>query len=158
MKQALILSFLFIAPCMSYGQYSDIVATSYKQVFKTNGQWEAWPDNWTSYESEGQSDPIIRITTISEGNSGDVYRLQFFVDGKVEADFNVQYDPQKSEELRNEWNQEYVNCYMDENGDYVYTEEVSLESLARDNTAWSENEDSKLYLMIYSEDFCVVVR
>jgi len=142
-----------------YSQSCRIVATSYKQINKTNGEWGDWPSYWTSYKSEGRSNPVIKITTISEGSDGDFYNLKMYIDDKVQADFNVKYDPDKSSKMRKEWDDDYVNCYREMNGsDYVFTEKVSLKSLVEDNDAWASNEDAKLYLMVYSQNMAVVVK
>ncbi len=148
----------FAISLSSYGQSSEIEASAYKQIYKVRGTWGEWPNHWTTYESERRDPPVIRITTLSEGPQGDFYRLQMFIDGVVEADFNVVYDAQYSENIRREWNNKYVNCYRDDSGDYVYTQTVSLQGLAKDADAWATNENALLYLMIYSEDMCVVLK
>ena len=156
-----ILLFLLIVSSAFYSlnaQSSQIIATSYKQIYYINGKWGNWPNHWTTYSSEGRSNPVIRITTISEGSSGDIYRLQMFINGTVEADFYVSYDSAITAKKRKDWNDQYVNCYKDENGDYVYTQNVSLQSLAKDNSAWAKNEDATLYIWVFSENMAVVVK
>jgi len=157
MKKAIIFISLFMFSYSIYGQSSEIVATAYKQVFRMNNTRGEWPDHWTTYESEGRSNPVIRITKISGGSSGYIYRLQMYINNIVQADFYVTYDSQKSVEIRKEWNDHYVNCYKGSGGDYVFTQKVSLESISIDNSEWKYNENSQLYLMIYSEDYCVVI-
>jgi hypothetical protein len=154
----LFLFFISFASYSMYAQSSQIVATAYKQVYWMNGKWGEWPDYWTSYKSEGRSNPVIRITTITEGSSGDIYRLQMFIEGKVEADFYVTYDSETTAKKRSEWDDKYVNCYKDVNGDYIYTQNVSLQSLANDSSAWADNENAILYLWIFSENFAVSIK
>ncbi|WP_025667374.1 hypothetical protein [Aquimarina megaterium] len=154
----LFLVFISIASYSLYAQSSQIVATAYKQVFWIDGKWGEWPSYWTSYKSEGRSNPIIRITTINEGSSGDIYRLQMFIEGTVKADFYVAYDPKISTKKRRDWNDKYINCYKDVNGDYVYTQNVSLQSLAKNSSAWANNENAKLYLWVFSQDMAVILR
>lgn len=157
---------LFLLSCLlimfvsnpSNAQSSQIVSTAYKQIFYIDGQWGKWPGYWTSYKSEGRSNPVIRITTISEGSSGDFYRLQLFIDRNVEADFYVAYDPVQTAQKRRDWDDQYVNCYKDENGDYVYTQNVSLQSLAKDPSAWADNENATLYLWVFSDNLAVIMR
>ncbi|HHP7240120.1 MAG TPA: hypothetical protein ACFCUD_00520 [Cyclobacteriaceae bacterium] len=153
----ILFAFLFIS-FSGVSQSSEIICTAYKQIVKTGGVWGQWPDHWTTYESERRSDPVIRVTTLSEGPQGDFYRLQMFIDGIVQADFNVAYDPEVTTQIRGEWNDQYVNCYADENGDYVYTQVVSLQGLAQDPQLWGDNENALLYLMVYSEDYSVVLK
>ena len=157
MKKAVIIILALIASFSTYAQSSQIVATAHKEIFRVNNNWGNWPNHWTSYRSEGLNNPVIRISTVSDGPEY-IYRLQMFIGGTMEADFVVTYDPVKTRQIRDQWDDEYVNCYKDFSGDYVFTQQVSLESLAKDNRAWSSNDDSQLYLMVYSEDFCVVVR
>ncbi len=158
MRKTVFLIFIFIASHSVYAQSSQIIATAYKQVFWLNDKWGKWPSYWTSYNSEGRSNPVIRITTITEGNSGDIYRLQMFIEGKVEADFYVTYDSETTAIKRREWADKYINCYKDVNGDYVYTQNVSLQSLANDPSAWANNENAILYLWIFSENFAITIR
>lgn len=154
----LFLVLISIASHSVYAQSSEIVATAYKQAFWMNGKWGEWPSYWTSYESERRSNPVFRITTISEGPSGDIYRLQMFIEGKVEADFYVTYDFEATAIKRRDWDDEYVNCYKDDYGNYVYTHNVSLQALAKDPSAWADNENATLYLWVFSEDYAIILR
>jgi len=156
--QFTLLAILLTFTLSSYAQSSEIACTSYKEIYKVGGNWGQWPNHWTTYASEQRNDPVIRITTLSEGPQGEFYRLQMFIDGIVEADFTVVYDPDETQRIRSQWNDQYVNCYIDESGDYVYTQKVSLQGLAQDSDAWATNDNSMLYLMIYSEDYSVALR
>lgn len=141
-----------------FAQSSEIACSAYKQVYRFSGTWAEWPNHWTTYSSEGRAKPVVRVTNMGEGYNGNIYRLQMFVSGKVEADFYVHYDSQKTASVREDWDDEYVNCYIDNNGDYIYTEGFSLKTLVDSSRIWATNEDSKLYFFIFSEDYAVVVK
>ncbi|MGD1894966.1 MAG: hypothetical protein ACFB15_30760 [Cyclobacteriaceae bacterium] len=156
MKKYLALFIVFLSITLSASaQSSQLVCTAYKQIFRFSGDWGKWPNHWTSYKSEGRSNPVIRVTTVSED---EYYRIQMFSEGSVMADFYVQYDPEASQQKRRDWNDEYVNCYRDPAGDYVYTQKVSLKSLASDPSAWANTQNAILYLWVFSEDMAVLVR
>lgn len=156
MKKSFILSsLLLITLTTALAQSGQFTCSSYKDVYRFGNSWGNWPNHWTSFSAEGRSNPKIRVTTISDGQ---YYKLQMIQNGKIEASFMVKYDPEMSQRKREDWDNQYVNCYADTNGDYIYTEEVSLKSLAENPTAWSTNEKSKIYMWIFSEDYAVVVR
>lgn len=133
-----ILALFFSTSICSKAQSSQIICSSHKETYKINGIWGQWPSYWTTFKSEGGSNPIVRITTISEDTDGNIYYLKLIIDGIIEEDLFVIYDSNKTAQVRKDWNDEYVNCYVDENDDYIYTQKVSLQSLARDPTEWSK--------------------
>lgn len=140
------------------GLSTRITAIEYKLLVRTGGTWGRWSEQWKSYASEGRTNPSIRITEVISGSAGHVYRLQLVIDGSETASFLVVYDPQKTREIRDQWGDRYVNCYKADNGDYVFTQKVSLESLVKDNSAWSSDENALLYFMFYSQGLCIVLR
>ena len=156
MKKSFILTVLFcIATLNVLAQSSQIVASAYKEIYRHNGVWEKWPTYWTTYQSEGRSKPIFRITRIRKNS---YYRIQMFINNKEKSDFYVRYDAQYTSQKRKNWGEEYVNCHRDHYGDYIYTQKVSLNSLVNDPHAWASNKDSKLYIWVFSQDHAVVVK
>ena len=81
-----------------------------------------------------------------------------YTDGSVVADFYVEYDDELSKKKQRDWGDEYVYCYKDPTGDLVYTQNVSLFSLANNPSAWSNDDNAVLYLWAFSEDMAVLVR
>jgi hypothetical protein len=55
-----------------------------------------------------------------------------YKNGGSYVDLYVQYDPEKTAQVRENWDNEYVNCYKDANGDYLYAQDISLKSLTED--------------------------
>jgi len=156
MKKSLLLIVILLGISLNVSaQSSQIVCTAYKQIYRFSGTWGEWPNHWTTFASEGKPNPVIRITTLREGY---YYRIQMFIDGNVTADVYVRYNAELSAQKRRDWNNQYVNCYKDVNGDSVYTQTVSLKSLASDPRTWARDEDATLYIWAFSEDMAIVVR
>ena len=152
--------FLFLAISVSqvaFAQSGRIRCIAYKEIHYS-GAWEKWPDYWTTYASEGRTEPTLQITTAEVLESGNIYRVQLINNGDVQSDFYVLFDSGKTTSIRSDWDKDDVNCYIDKNGDYIFTEGVSLESLAKDSTVWAVNKDSQMYFMIYSSNYAVVVK
>ena len=157
MKKTIVL-LVAIFLCLSYtqAQTSAIALTSYKTIGMTNGSWDSWPSNWTSYASEGTSNPEIQITLINEDPF--IYNLRYYVSGDKVADFDVIYDADKSVEMRKAWDSKYVNCYSDENGDYIYVQGSSLDQLIKNVNAWATNTESKIYMFLPNDGYGVLVK
>ena len=139
---------------------TDLVSTVYRESHKVNGVWQQWPNNWTTHRSEGDPDPVIRVSTISEGGpSGDHYRIQVIANGSVMDDFGVVYDPAKTQKMRIKWNSPRMNCYFKGNGgDYLYTFGLSLQALRNDPARWRSDPRASIFLMLYSEDLHVQIK
>lgn len=90
---------------------------------------------------------------------GKIYKVEIYSEGEAIAEMTLRYDAARSEEKRIEWGDKYVNCYKDDNGDYLYAKKkVSLESLSVDNTTWATNEDSMIYFWMFSENYALVLK
>lgn len=155
MKHLLLLLLLIPLSIKTEAQSGQVTCTAYKQIFWIDGEWGDWPNHWTTYSSERRSNPILRITKIDNGVN---FRIQMYIDDIVEADFYVQYDSDKTDQVRDDWDEPDVSCYYDSSGDYIYTENCYLSELAENPNIWSSREDSKIYLWIFSEDFAIVVK
>lgn len=136
-----------------------IVLTSYKEIKRTNGKWQSWPSKWTTYTSKNRSNPRIRISLLDEDRI--IYNLQYIIDGEVIKDFDVVYDADRSVEIRKNWDDEYVNCYVVEGESedkYVYLQGLSLSQLVKDVESWSKIKDSKIYIWDYIEKNAIVAK
>lgn len=116
-------------------------------------EWDKWPDEWTSVGQD--QDFKMTITPVVKGK---IYRVEIYNEGEEIAEMTLRYDATLSEEKRIEWDDEYVNCYKDENGDYLYAQKVSLESLSIDNSTWASNKESKIYFWMFSENYALVLK
>lgn len=116
-------------------------------------EWDEWPDEWTSVGRD--QDFKMTITPVVKGK---IYRVEIYNEGEEIAEMTLRYDATRSEEKRIEWDDEYVNCYKDENGDYLYAQKVSLESLSIDNSTWASNKESKIYFWVFSENYALVLK
>lgn len=155
MKKIGIVLLLLFSVALFNAQGQRIALTSYKQIGMTNGKWNAWPANWTSYESEGRGNPEIEINEL-DAEAG-IYNLKYYIDDELTADFHLVYDPVKTTEMRKTWNDKFVNCYTD-GDDYVYVRGVSLQGLSQDSNAWATNSESKIYMWIPSDKMAVLVQ
>lgn len=155
MKRLILLLLLFGSIGPFFAQSSQISCSAYKEIYRFSGEWGQWPSHWTYYKSEGRTNPIIRVTSVKNGQ---YYRLQMFFDGKIEADFYVAYDSKISAQKRKDWDNTEVYCYNDVEGNYVYVENTSLYELSRSSASWVDKTNSILYMWIFSEDMAVAVK
>jgi len=117
---------LLISLC-TYGFSQTIVFTGVKsdEYHPEYEEWDEWPDEWITLEDENSFSMYI-----SEEVHGKIYKVTLYQNNNYLDDVTVRYDPDKSLEVRESWDNEYMNCYRDENGDYIYAQNVSLEQLA----------------------------
>lgn len=135
-----ILSVLFcLAGYMTLvAQTGAIRATQIMTGEVRNGQFMGWSSGWISLPSNEQ--PVLEITEIvSDGEY--YYYVTFDYKGEV-VDGVYYYDGNKSRQVREEWGKRVVNCYMDEDGAYIYVEGTSLQELSRNPNAWANHSDS----------------
>ncbi len=143
------LSTLLCFTSIAYSQSSLIKCTKFKQIQRENGEWEDWPSSWNTYEA----DVNFVITDMKDSD----YQLQMFIDGVEEANFLISYDEEVSEMKRKDWDEEYVNCYKDEEDNYLYLMNVSLKSLLENPKDWNSS-DAVMYLWVFSDDYAVIVK
>lgn len=154
-KISFLIAMLFVGIMITDAQVR-IALTSYKQIEMNNNKWQDWPNTWTSYASEGRSNPEVELSVL-EPTLG-FHNLKLFIDGAMVAEFRLIFDPEKSAEMRTKWNDKYVNCYTDENGDYVYFQGLSLEGLIKNVNGWASNSNSKIYMWMPSNKLAIVVK
>lgn len=116
-------------------------------------EWDEWPDEWTAIDQD--LDFKMLITPVVKGK---IYKVEIYGDGEAITEMTLRYDATLSEEKRIEWDDEYVNCYKDENGDYLYAQKVSLETLSIDNSTWASNKESKIYFWVFSENYALLFK
>lgn len=154
MKKIALIVVLLLSTIMTQAQTS-IGLSAYKEIGMTGGKWNSWPSNWTTYASEGRENPILEIMML-EPTLG-LYNLKYYVDGNLEADFHVVYDAEKTSKIRADWKDKNVNCYSDEDGDYIYLQGTSLKILADDSKSWA-NENTKMYMWMPNDKQAIVVK
>lgn len=157
MKNFIIASFcLFMF--VGLNAQTRIGCTAYKEIQSQGGYWGNWPAQWNSFAAEGLQEPVLQISILQEDASGEVYHIQLVMEGQIQDDIVVAYDWATTAEVRQQWGTEYVNAYVNENGDFVYTENVSLTQLAKDATAWGVHSDAHLYLYHPTEGYAMALR
>ena len=141
MKKILIVSVLLIGFAFSFAQTSGINAIAYKTVEVTNGTWGKWQDQWLELDESER--PEMYITAKFKGT---IYEIRFKWDLlEMDKTLLVQYNEKKTLETRKKWNDETVNVYKDEEGDWVYTQKFSLNQLTENTNVWTERKDAKIY-------------
>lgn len=157
MKKVLcLLTALMAFVILANAQSSRIGLTSYQHIERVNGKWPGWPASWTNYVDEGRSDPEIQVTILNSDPY--IYNLVYYIDGSEQANFEVVYDPERTTKMRGDWKTQYVNCYVDGDGNYIYVQGTSLDHLAKDPTSWGTNQNTKIYMWANTENFAVVVK
>jgi hypothetical protein len=149
----IIVSVLFIN--IGFSQKIRFTAAKYIEYHPAFQEWDDWPEDWTYFNDNTTG----RLTmAISEAVRGKIYHVTMYKDGSPYFDMYLTYDAVKSAEKRRQWNDEYVNCYVDDDGDYLYAQKVSLQSLAEDTRPWATNEESKIYFWVFSQNFAMVLK
>lgn len=115
-------------------------------------EWDNWPDVWIDLDESNKFSMYIQ-----EQVAGKVYKVIIYQNNEELSNMSVRFDSDKSSSIREEWDNPYVNCYYDDNDDYIYLENVSLEQLANDSSPWKD-EDSIMYLWIFSQNLGIALR
>lgn len=147
-----LVAFLTFASSMSAQKirFSQMKSVEYNTEYE---EWDEWPDEWTPIPEE------TKITMqIKETVRGKVYKVTLFVDDEESSSITVKYDAEKSEKVRKDWDDPYVNCYLDDVGDYIYSQKVSLEQLSKDTSPWKTIEDSTIYFCVLTENVTYAFR
>lgn len=115
-------------------------------------EWDEWPDQWVAIEEDEEFSMYI-----SEEVIGKIYKVVLYKNGRVLNEATVRFDGEKSGEIRESWDNEYINCYRDGNGDYIYTQNVSLEQLSKDSEPWRD-QDSVIYFWLFESNMGIALR
>lgn len=59
--------------------------------------------------------------------------------------FTVQFDKEKTEEIRKAWNDNSLNCYKSKNGNYIYLKGGSLKALLNESIYFYANKKVRIY-------------
>ena len=137
--------FLFLGQGNIIAQSVKINFIRYKTIYFNNYQneWDPWPVAW---DESGASGIIKKIY-------GETYKVSIY---NYKGDFVVSstctFDSKTTAEKRKaQPDLPYLNCYVDSDGDQVWTNVVSLESLLNNVKGWGQ-EDAQLYLWIFNSE------
>jgi len=111
-------------------------AISYNSYYS---QWDKWPVKWSSSSAYAIISSVYDNTykVAVYGNTG-----QHIVTSICTFDSQVTNQKRRSEGLP------YLNCYTDQEGDQIWTNNVSLESLLGDVKSW-KHDGAALYLWVF---------
>lgn len=114
----------------------------YKTISYYNGEWESWPVKWNT------SGAYAIISNVYD----DTYKVSVYkYNGELLVTSVCTFSSKTTSEKRRTENQPYLNCYVDSDGDQIWTDIVSLESLLENVKTW-EQEDAALYIWVFSAD------
>ena len=137
--------FLFLGQGNIIAQSVKINFIRYQTIYFNNYQneWDPWPVAW---DESGASAIIKKIY-------GETYKVSIY---NYKGDFVVSstctFDSKTTAEKRKaQPDLPYLNCYVDSDGDQVWTNVVSLESLLNNVKGWGQ-EDAQLYLWIFNSE------
>ncbi|RDB07523.1 hypothetical protein [Runella aurantiaca] len=133
--------FCFVGSKTAIAQGVRVNFIRYKMINYNSyySQWDKWPVKWTSSAAyaiiSSVYDNTYKVSVYSNAGEHIVTSV---------CTFNSQLSSQKrrSEGLPN------LNCYTDREGDQIWTNVVSLNSLLGDVTSWKE-EGAALYLWVF---------
>jgi hypothetical protein len=153
MKNIVLITFLFILTLKSaYSQRIDFIQVKGIEYHEEYELWDDWPDEWVDLNGTEKYYMII-----SQEVRGKVYKVYLYVNGELIMSSSVWYDSEKSKSVRVQWDSPYVNCYVDELGNYIYAENVSLEQLALDSSPW-KRDDSRMYFWLFDINLGLALR
>ena len=136
--------FLFLGQGNISAQSVKINFIRYKTISYNNYQnaWDPWPVAW---DESGASAIIQKIY-------GETYKVSIYdYKGDFLASSTCTFDSNTSAKKRKANDLPYLNCYVDSNGDQIWTNVVSLESLLNDVKGWGQ-ENAQLYLWILDSE------
>ena len=150
MKQNYIFSkvFLFLALFCILGMGSTVAQSvrlnfiRYKMTEFHHGSWDEWPTKWNNSGAYAIVSNVYNETYKVSVYSYDDEHLVTSV---------CTFDSKTTREKRSSQDLPYLNCYTDPDGDQIWTNIVSLESLLKNVKNW-EQDDAALYLWIFSSD------
>ena len=130
-------------------QFTGLKTIAYHPDYQ---EWDSWSDEWYPLNEDESFNMYITEEVI-----GKIYKVVLYKNRVQFAEAAVRFDSQKSGEVRNAWDNKYVNCYKDSDGDYIYTVNVSLEQLAKDANPWTDHE-SIIYFWFFSANLGIALR
>ncbi|WP_345268844.1 hypothetical protein [Nibrella viscosa] len=137
---ALVIFFAFISETTS-AQSVRVNFIRYKTIkYNTySSSWERWPVKWTS------SAAYAIISSVYDNT----YKVSVYgYDGQHVVTSVCTFNSQVTSEKRRTQGSPYLNVYTDKEGDQIWTNVVSLESLLGNVKSWSQ-EGASLYLWVY---------
>ncbi len=119
---------------VNFTRYKTIGYNSYYR------QWDQWPVKWTS------SAAYAIISSVYDNT----YKVSVYSNAGQHIVTSVcTYNSQISVQKRRSEGLPYLNCYVDREGDQIWTNMVSLESLLGDVGSWRKD-GAALYLWIFN--------
>jgi len=150
MKKILLLLVLVTGIGMTaYSQIVKITCTEYKDIERINGSWEKWPSRWSDLTKE----TVIQISKAA----GSKYRIEYIIAGKTKLDYYVIYDATETAKVRKNNDNQRLYCYVDDDGDSIWTDGFSLLELVEDVSIWSKS-GSNIYFWDDSIDYAELLR
>lgn len=144
-KPILILLYMLFFSCLlSIAQDVRINFIRFKQIEYNNylREWQSWPVAW----NESGAYAII------ENIYDDMYNVSIYGnDDSFLVSSTCTFDAETTDKKRDGQELPYLNCYTDTEGDQVWTNVVSLQSLVEDVNGWTQD-DAQLYLWIFSAE------
>lgn len=153
MKFTLLIIITFLSLNNLSAQAIKFTGKKYIEYHPDYAEWDVWPDEWQTVDTE--ADFKMTIMPLVKGK---IYKVIIYNYGENIASMTLHYDSNLSEQKRKEWGDKYVNCYKDDNGDCLYAQKVSLESLSEDNSTWATNSESMIYFWVFSENYALVLK
>lgn len=153
MKSIVLITFLSILTIKSvYSQRIDFIQVKGIEYHEEYELWDDWPDEWVDLNGT-----VKYYMIISQEVRGKVYKVYLYANGELIMSSSVWFDSEKSKSVRVQWDSPYVNCYVDELGNYIYAENVSLEQLALDSSPW-KRDDSRMYFWLFDLNLGLALR
>ncbi len=138
-KSILSICFILAGFFTAIAQTGTVVGSQIRVAEKPNGEFNGWTTDWIKLT--GNDRPTLEIT--EESAEYGIYSIVFtFQDDPVIGIYT--YDGNESAKRRKEWKKRVVNAYKDEEGDYIYVEDVSLQQLAKDPNSWAKYPDAAI--------------
>lgn len=133
--------FILIASTSIFSQVK-INFIRYKQIEFNNytSKWQEWPSTWSSSGAYA----------VIESFYDDTYIVSIYTtNDELLVSSTCTFDSDQTTIKRNSEDLQYLNCYSDYEGDQIWTNVVSLQSLLENVDDWRQD-GAQLYLWVFS--------
>lgn len=117
----------------------------YKMIIKINSEWGKWESKWapgTFSNGENMKFVVHKI----DDSTFEVKYISAYGDDLSEPFKEIIYDPIETEKIRNNHSNPYLTVYKyKESEEYIWTDNITLNDLARDSSKWTSTKEAKMY-------------
>lgn len=145
MKKTLFTIFIITLTSLTTNAQQAIELDYFKMILKTKNKWGKWDSKWSSGEfSNGENMKLI-VKKIDDSTFGIKY-ISAYEDNLPEPFQKIIYDPIETEKIRKNHSNSNLTVYKHiNNEEYIWTDNITLNDLAKDSSKWTTTKKAKMY-------------